>query len=147
MQGVDPEVGEDEKMQLERILEEYSDYFSKSEIDLGRTTLVKHQMETGNNPPIRQALRRQPIAYLTEIDRHLSDLQKQGIVEPSVSPWASNIVVVAKKDGSLRMCIDYRGVNNVTRKDSYPLPRISDCLDALGSATYFSTFDLRSGYY
>jgi transposase InsO family protein len=147
VQEVDVEVSGREKLELEKILEDYSDCFSKSEFDLGRTALVKHQIETGNAAPIRQALRRQPITYLSEIDRQLDDMRKQGIVEPSASPWASNIVVVAKKDGSLRMCIDYRGVNNVTRKDSYPLPRITDCLDALGSATYFSTFDLRSGYF
>src|SRR5437867_9987142 len=74
-------------------------------------------------------------------------MEELGIIEPAASPWASNLVVVTKKDGSLRLCVDFRGVNNVTRKDSYPLPRIADCLDALGSANYFSTFDLRSGYF
>jgi len=74
-------------------------------------------------------------------------MHKLKVIEPSTSPWASNLVVVTKKDGSLRLCVDYRGVNNITRKDSYPLPRITDCLDALGPAKYFSTFDLRSGYF
>src|SRR5437867_1727832 len=74
-------------------------------------------------------------------------MEELGIIEPAASPWASNLVVVTKKDGSLRLCVDFRGVNNVTRKDSYPLPRITDCLDALGPAKYFSTFDLRSGYF
>ena len=120
---------------------------SKSEFDLGRTTLVKHKIDTGDNKPVRQALRRQPLQYLKEIDRQLDELTNQKVVEPASSPWASNIVVVAKKDGSLRMCVDYRGLNNVTRKDSYPLPRIADCLDELSNATYFSTFDLRSGYF
>ena len=144
---VDVDVSSQEKSELKRLLSEYSDCFSKSEFDLGQTTLVKHKIETGDNHPVRQALRRQPLAYREEIDRQLGDMLKLRIVEPSASPWASNIVIVAKKDGSLRFCVDYRGVNKITVKDSYPLPRITDCLDALGSATYFSTFDLRSGYF
>jgi hypothetical protein len=143
----DSDVGEDMREEIRDILGEFSDCFSKTEFDLGRTTLVKHRVDTGDSRPVRQALRRQPLTYLPEIDRQLEELRRQGVIEPSASPWASNLVIVAKKDGSLRMCVDYRGVNNVTRKDSYPLPRITDCLDALGSATYFSTFDLRSGYF
>src|SRR3989441_7145838 len=112
-----------------------------------RETLVKHRIDTGCHAPVRQALRRQPIAYLPEIDRQLMEMERLGVTEPSASPWASNIVVAAKKDGSLRLCVDYRGINNLTRKDSYPLPRIVDCLDTLGPANLFSTFDLRSGYH
>ena len=69
------------------------------------------------------------------------------IIEPSSSPWASNVVLVRKSDGNLRFCIDYRRLNSVTMKDSYPLPRIDSCFDALGGAKYFSTLDLRSGYW
>jgi RNase H-like domain found in reverse transcriptase/Reverse transcriptase (RNA-dependent DNA polymerase) len=71
----------------------------------------------------------------------------QGVIEPARSPWASNIVLVRKKDGSFRCCIDYRKLNLVTRKDAYPLPRIDACLDAMASAQWFSTFDLRSSYH
>ena len=147
LEEVDSDVTAPERNELIGILSEYSDCFSKDEFDLGQTTLVKHRIETGCNPPIRQALRRQPLTHLSEIDRQLTEMLHQGIVEPSSSPWSSNVVIVAKKDGSLRFCVDYRGLNGVTRKDSYPLPRISDCLDVLGSATFFRTFDLRSGYF
>jgi len=69
---------------------------------------------------------------------------KAGVIEPSCSSWTSNLVVVAKKDGSLRFCVDYRKLNSVTRRDAYPLPSIDECLDALSGSCYFSAFDLRS---
>jgi len=72
---------------------------------------------------------------------------RQGVVEPASSPWASNIVLAKKKDGTLRCCIDYRQVNEVTRKDAYPLPRTDACLDAMSGSKLFSTFDLRSGFH
>ena len=71
----------------------------------------------------------------------------QNIVQPSSSPWASPIILVPKKDGSSRFCIDYRKLNSVTKKDVYPLPRIDDILDTLGQARYFTTLDLASGYW
>ena len=70
-----------------------------------------------------------------------------GVIEPSESPWALPVVLVRKKDGSLRYCIDYRKLNNITRKDSYPLPRIDESLDSLAEMQYFSTLDLASGYW
>ena len=69
------------------------------------------------------------------------------IIRPSISPWSSQIVVVRKRDNSIRLCIDFRRVNELTVKDSFPLPRIEDCLDALMGNTWFSTLDLASGYH
>ena len=74
-------------------------------------------------------------------------MSSQGLIEPSESPWASPIVLVRKKDGGLRFCVDYRALNNITRKDSYPLPRIDDTLDTLAGMNWFSTLDLKSGYW
>ena len=74
-------------------------------------------------------------------------MQKQNVIEPSSSPWSSPIVLVSKKDGSTRFCVDYRKVNEVTHKDSYPLPRIDDTIEALAGSRWFSTLDLKSGYW
>ena len=74
-------------------------------------------------------------------------MQQRGVVQPSASAWASPIVIVPKKDGTSRFCVDFRRVNAVTKKDVYPLPRIDDILDTLGGAQYFSTLDLSSGYW
>merc|ERR1712044_80222 len=80
-------------------------------------------------------------------EKEVQKMLKDGVIETSNSPWASPVVLVRKKDNTLRYCIDYRKLNAVTRKDSYPLPRIDDSLDSLGKAKYFSTLDLASGYW
>ena len=74
-------------------------------------------------------------------------MTKTGIIEPAASPWASNVVLVRKKDNSLRFCVDYRQLNRVSKEDSYLLPLIDNCLNALQASSWFSTLDLRAGYY
>ncbi|GFS75099.1 hypothetical protein TNCV_1397201 [Trichonephila clavipes] len=71
----------------------------------------------------------------------------EGIVQPSESPWSSPVVLVRKKDGSWHFCVDYRKLNSVTKKDVYPMSRIDDMLDCLKGAKFFSSMDLRSGYW
>ena len=136
-----------ERDKVSGLLYEYSDLFSRGPLDMGRTTLVEHTIDTGEHRPIRQGLRRHPLAHLDEIDRQVETLLQNDFVEPSASPWASNVVLVRKKDGSHRLCVDYRMINEITRKDSYPLPHIDTCLGSMDGALYFSTLDLRSGYH
>ena len=142
LEGIDHSVPVDAKAAFEQLLSKYPNIFSKGEHDLGCATAVKHRIDSGTNRPVRQALRRQPPHYSDAIDRQLNEWLEQGKISPSQSEWASNIVIVKKKDGTLRFCVDYRQLNERTVKDSYPLPRIDDCLDCLGGAQWFSTMDL-----
>jgi len=131
---------------IEKLLLEYQDIFSKDEFDLGCTHLAEHHIDTGDHKPIKQPPRRVPLALQGQDKQAIDDMLKRGAIRKSTSPWASPIVLVRKKNGSYRVCIDYRKVNEVTRKDSHPIPRIADCLDAVAGAKYFSTLDLTSGY-
>ena len=148
LKRVDPSVPETTVDELEKLLNKYPTAFSANELDLGWTDRVVHTIDTGNNPPARQALRKVPIAQREIVDRHIDEQLRQGIIEPTQSSFAANLVIVKKHDGSTRCCCDYRTLNLITKRDAYPLPRIDQCLDALGgNNAFFSTFDLRSSYY
>ncbi len=121
-----PTLSDTENAQLLSVLDEYSDIFASSSLDLGHTTLVRHEIDTGTAAPIKQAPYRVSQSEKEIIEKHISDMLDQGIIEVSSSPWSSPVVLVKKKDGSTRFCIDYRKLDAVTRKDSYPLPRIDD---------------------
>ena len=144
---IDLELTDEQKQDVERLLQDNRVVFSTSEFDVDRTNLVQHKIDTGTSRPFKQQLGRHPMAYLPVIDEHVDKMLANDICEPLVSPWASNVVLVKKSDGTLRFCVDYRQLNNLTVKDSYPLPRIDTCFDALGGARYFSTLDLRQGYW
>ena len=138
-----PEEGE----QLKAGISDFSDEFALDDMELGCADLVQHSIETGNHPPIRQQPYRTPVIKREKMSEMVSDMQEQGVVQPSSSPWASPVVLVTKKDGTLRFSIDYRQLNTITRKDVYPLPRVDDILIALGESKYFSSLDLASGYW
>ncbi|GBM92206.1 Retrovirus-related Pol polyprotein from transposon 297 [Araneus ventricosus] len=109
--------------------------------------MTQHRINTGNHPPIKQYPRRLPLSKKEEAERLVKEMVDNGIIEESSGPWASPIVLVKKKDGSTSFCVDYRKLNEITIKDSYPLPRIDDTLDALNGSQWFSTLDLKSGYW
>jgi len=146
-EGIDGSITKKQERPLVDTLRRYSDVFSKGKLNLGETPLAKHRIDTGDARPMRQMWRREPFHLLDKIDGHVQYTLKAGVIEPSSSPWTSNIVVVKKKDDSLRYCVDYRRWNSVTRRIAYPLPRIDSCLDAFCGAHLFSAFDLRSGYH
>ena len=136
-----------EKEQLYCLLLEYSGVFASSDADLGRTGRLKHSIDTTGSHPVRQRARRVPPIQREEMRQLLRDMLKRDVIQPSASPWASPVVLVRKRDGSLRFCIDYRKLNAVTRKDAYPLPRIDDTLETLAGSRWFTTLDLLSGYW
>ena len=92
---------------------------------------MQHRIDSGDAGPIRQTPRRLPLDKREEAEQNIRDIEKDGVIEPSNSSWVSPVVLVKKKDGSTRFCVDYRQLNNVTKKDSYPLPQIDDTLDTL----------------
>ena len=140
-------MSEQETKKLLGLLDKFQDVYSRGPDDLGRTSKVYHQIPTGSAKPIKQGPRRLPYHQREEVEKNLDAMIKNGVVTPSTSPWSSPIVLVKKKDGTTRFCVDYRKLNDVTRKDAYPLPRIDATLDALGGAGYFSTMDVASGYW
>jgi hypothetical protein len=121
--------------------------FSTSPTHLGRNNWLPHRIDTGNHPPVRQPLRRHPYAHLAEIESNVQAMLEAGVIRPSTSPWSSNVLLVTKKDGTSRFCVDMRKVNDLTVKQAYPLPRIDTCLESLGGSILFSTLDLRSSYW
>lgn len=133
--------------QLLDLLSKYQDVFAPTASHLGRTGEVQHTIDTGDAPPIRLRPYRTSPGQREEIDTQIADMLSQNIIQESVSPWAAPVVLVKKKDGTTRFCVDYRKLNEITKKDSYPLPRIDDTLDALQGSQIFSTLDLRSGYW
>ena len=138
-----------EKLQLEakEMLKRNAKVFSKDNMDMGRTNLVKHHIKLTDPVPVKEAYRRIPPQMYDEVKTHLQEMLDLGAIRPSNSPWASAIVLVRKKDGRLRFCIDLRKLNNRTVKDAYSLPRIESILDSLGGAQIFSTLDLKAGYW
>ena len=102
---------------------------------------------TGDADPVRQPPRRLPFHQRSMVKQMLDDMLSKEVIEPAAGPWSSPIVLVPKKDGSIRFCVDFRRLNSLTKKDAQPLPRIDDTLDALSVARWFSTLDLASGYW
>ena len=114
---------------------------------LGRTGKVLHRIDTADSKPVKLSPRRLPMAQREIVDRELEKMLKEDLIEPSDIPWTASVVLVKKKDGSVRFCVDHRKLNERTKKDAYPLPHIGDSLDALSGSCWFSTLDLAEGFY
>ena len=133
--------------QLEQLLIKYKDAFSLRDDQLGRTSILQHEIHTSDAAPIRIPPRRIPSSMIPEVNSMIDLMLRKDIIQPSSSPWSAPVVLVKKKNGDLRLCVDYRKLNEVTRRDAFPLPRIDDLFDALAGARFFSTLDLASGYW
>ena len=129
------------------IVHRYSFLFAMDSLDLGRTDLVQHHITLTDYTPIKDRYRRIPPHQYDEVRKHLKEMMEIGAIRRSNSPRASPVVLVRKKDGALRFCIDLRRLNARTVKDAYSLPRIEDALDSLNGACLFTSLDLKSGYW
>lgn len=141
------DLNSEERERFQDLLCSYADVFASSTTDYGRTSRLRHCIDTGSAVPIRQPVRRLPPQRRDSVQQLIGEMLEKGVVERSTSPWASPIVLVRKRDGTMWFCVDYRKVNSITRKDAYPLPRIDATLDTLAGSQWFSTLDLLSGYW
>ena len=134
----------DKREQMKSLIHEFKDIFS----DLpGLTDKIVHDIDVGDSAPIRQAPYRLNPKKIEIVKSEIESMLEADIIEPSSSPYSSPIIVLTKEDGSARICVDLRKVNDVSKSDSYPLPRIDDLIDKIGSAKYLSKFDARKGYF
>ena len=140
-------LSETEKEHAQKFLSKLQHIFSSGPLDLGHTHTVKHEINLEDEKPFKEPYRHIPPALFQEVREHLKEMLQIGAIRNSSSPFSSNVVLVRKKDGSLRFCIDYRKLNQRTRKDAYAIPRIDDNLHLLAGAKYFSTLDLKAGYW
>ena len=115
--------------------------------ELGKTSLVQHNIKLDDMAPFKEWYRRIPPHQYEEVKKHLQEMLEIGAIRRSISPWASPVALVRKKDGGLRFCIDLRKLNNRMIKDAQSLPRIKDSLDCLADVTIFTSLDLLSGYW
>ena len=137
-----------EQKQIKSLLTQYQTVFSKDKYDLGKTALVKHSIPlVPGAVPLKQRPYRHGPVQEAEVERQIKELQSEGLIREGHGAWSSPVVLVQKRNGSWRFCVDYRKLNDLTNKDAYPLPRIDDSLDALGGSQLFSTLDLTSGYW
>ena len=142
-------VNEAQKKELVKLLLRQGEAFALTDEDLGETDIVEHSIDTKGAPPVSTCLRRIPYALREELEKELEDLRRSGCIEESNSPYTSALVLVRKKGGGLRICVDYTALNRDTVPDKYLIPRIDELVDRVGAckAKVFSVLDLMKGYH
>ena len=138
---------EERQKEMRKVFEDYHYLFALDDLELGKTSLVRHVIKLDDPKPFRERYRRIPPHQYDEVKKHLKEMVEIGAIRKSQSPWASAVVLVRKKTGELRFCIDLRKINTRTIKDAQTLPRIDDSLDSLNGAVIFTSLDLKSGYW
>ena len=146
LEGIN-EWSEYEQNRVCELIQEYQHLFALSDLELGATSQVKHEIKLSDPKPFKDRYWCIPPQQFEEVRAHLQDMLRVGAIRKSTSPWASPVVLVQKKDGSLWFCIDLHKLNNRTIKDAYSLPRIEESLDCLNGAKIFTSLDLKAGYW
>lgn len=141
------ELSNEQHRKFKEFMSKHQRLFAWEPDDFGRTSTITHSIDTGDAAPIKQRFYRTSYQNQLFIKEEIQRLLKAGLIVPSNSQWTSPVVVVEKKNGKKRLCVDYRKLNNVTKKDCYPLPRIDDMLETLSGARWFSSLDLASGFW
>lgn len=143
----DSPLPEEWRKRVSEKLNTYTDVFAHHDLDFGHATKVKHHIKLKDDTPFKQRPRMIHPRDLEAVRRHLKSLLEAGVIRESESPYSSPIVVVRKKNGDVRLCIDYRKLNSQTIKDAYALPNVEEAFSALTGSKWFSVMDLKSGYY
>ena len=128
---------EQQKLQLTQLLADFKTVMSGK---VGRTSSCQHHIRLKVELPLRQQPYRLPHMYKEAVEGEIEVIINEGVIEPANSEWASPMVIVKKKDGTIRLCVDYRRLNAVTRVDAYPMPRMDDILDQVGQAKYVHNY-------
>ena len=129
---------------IERLVRDYSHLF----LDVpSRTAMISHDVDVGDAAPIKQHPYRLNPSKQEYLNKEINYLLKNDLIEPSQSSWSSPCILVPKPDGTYRMCTDYRKINNITKTDTFPIPRMDDCVDKIDNAKYASKFDLLKGFW
>ena len=137
----------DRRERLLEMIKKNADCFSWNG-NLGRCKLIQHRIELTSDEPVRRPAYRAAQQEKKIIEEEVREMLQKGVIEPSVSEYAAGVVLVPKKDGTMRFCVDYRGINEVTKPDHYPMPLTkADILDTMGDATIFTTLDCQQGYW
>lgn len=141
---ISEDLTESQRQQVRELLHEYSDVFSGKP---NLTRVATHKIDTGDSLPIRSSPYKIPQKLEEEVNKEIEKMLEMGIIRPSTSPWAAPVVIVPKPDGTIRLCVDYRKLNSVTKMDAYPIPSMEKMIDKIASAKYISTIDLTKGYW
>ena len=134
-------------LQFECMLMEYHNIFSLEQNEIGCTDAAEHVIELLDTEPFKERFRRIAPPLVEEVWEHLQEMLDGGTIRPSQSPWCNAVVLVRKKDRGLRFCIDFRRLNSRIKKDAYPLPRMQETMESMVGARFFSTMDLKSGFW
>ena len=130
-----------------QLLLEFHSVFSLEPNEMGCTDMTEHVIEVTNSEPFRECFHRIAPPMVDEVRQHIQEMLDGGAIRPSQSPWCNAVVLVRKKDGSLRFCIDFCKLNERTKKDAYPLPRMQEQMESMVGARHFSCIDLKSGFW